>query len=45
MLVREAKLEEESYKEFQQELSERHARGDYFYSVTSFIYYGEKINF
>lgn len=42
-LVGEAELDQEEYEGFRKELSVSSAKGQYFYSVTSFIYFGEKI--
>jgi len=42
-LVSKAELDQKDYEALQKELSASSANGQYFYSVTSFIYIGEKI--
>lgn len=43
MLVEQGELDRRDYEALRQALSECNANGQYFYSVTSFIYFGEKI--
>jgi SAM-dependent methyltransferase len=41
-LVENGEFDEGEYKQFRRELSESRQRGEYFYSVTSFIYHGRR---